>query len=200
MEKSQLYKIAFSLSILTIISCLLEAVFSLYFGYADQTLTLFGFGVDSLIETASAIGIAHLIIRIQRNDNVVRDNFERLALRITAISFLTLSFGLIISAIAAAVTGHRPEATFAGIIISLLSIGAMLALMVAKLRVGRQLNSRPIIADANCTKVCIYMSATLLFASLVYEMAGISYVDALGSLIIAYLSYSEGKECLQKSK
>ena len=185
---------------MTIISCLLEAVFSLYFGYADQTLTLFGFGVDSLIETASAIGIAHMIIRIQRNDNVVRDNFERLALRITGISFLALSFGLIISAIAAAVTRHRQETAFAGIIISLLSICAMLALMMAKLRVGRQLNSRPIIADANCTKVCIYMSATLLFASLVYEMAGISYVDALGSLIIAYLSYSEGKECLQKSK
>jgi hypothetical protein len=85
MEKSQLYKIASGLSILTIISCLLEAAFSLYFGYADQTLTLFGFGIDSLIETASAIGIAHMIIRIQRNDNVVRDNFERLALRITGI-------------------------------------------------------------------------------------------------------------------
>jgi len=107
---------------------------------------------------------------------------------------------LIISAIAAAVTRHRPETAFAGIIISLLSIGAMLALMVAKLRVGRKLNSRPIIADANCTKVCVYMSATLLLASLVYEMTGISYVDVLGSMTIAYFSYSEGKECLQKSK
>jgi divalent metal cation (Fe/Co/Zn/Cd) transporter len=107
---------------------------------------------------------------------------------------------LAISAIAAAVTRHHPETAFAGIVISLLSIGTMLALMVAKLRVGRQLNSRPIIADANCTKVCIYMSATLLIASLVYEMTGIAFVDAVGSMIIAYFSYSEGTECLEKGK
>lgn len=200
MEKNQLYKIAFGLSILTIISCLLEAAFSLYFGYADQTLTLFGFGIDSLIETASAIGIAHMIIRIQRNDNVVRDTFERLALRITGISFLALSLVLVISAIAAVVTRHHPETAFAGIIISLLSIGAMLALMMAKLRVGRQLNSRPIIADGNCTKVCIQMSVTLLIASLIYQITNIGYFDALGSVVIAYFSYREGSECLEKGK
>ena len=152
MEKGQLYKIAFGLSILTIISCMLEAVFSLYYGYAEQTLTLFGFGIDSLIETASAIGIAHMITRIQNNNNVVRDDFEKVALKITGLSFYVLSLILAFSAIVAAVTNHKPETTVPGLIISLLSILIMLALMMAKLRVGRQLNSRPIIADGNCTK------------------------------------------------
>ncbi|MGA9365049.1 MAG: cation transporter [Bacteroidota bacterium] len=200
MEKRQLYKIASGLSILTIISCLLEAAFSLYFGYADQTLTLFGFGIDSLIETVSAIGIAHMITRIQDNNNVVRDDFEKFALKITGVSFYALSLGLAFSAIAVAVTNHKPESTVPGLIISLLSILIMLALMVAKLRVGRQLNSRPIIADGNCTKVCIYMSVTLLIASLIYQITNIGYVDALGSVVIAYFSYREGLECLEKGK
>ncbi len=200
MEKGQLYKIAFGLSILTIISCMLEAVFSLYYGYADQTLTLFGFGIDSLIETASAIGIAHMITRIQNNNNVVRDDFEKVALKITGLSFYVLSLILAFSAIVAAVTNHKPETTVPGLIISLLSILIMLALMMAKLRVGRQLNSRPIIADGNCTKVCIQMSVTLLIASLIYQITNIGYADAVGSVVIAYFSYREGSECLEKGK
>ncbi len=198
MEKRQLYKIAFGLSILTIISCLLEAIFSLYFGYADQTLTLFGFGIDSLIETASAVGIAHLITRIRNNNNVVRDDFEQFALKVTGVSFYVLSLTLAFSAIVAAVTNHKPETTVPGLIISLLSILMMMGLMVAKLRVGRDLNSRPIIADGNCTKVCIQMSLTLLIASLIYQITNIGYVDAVGSVVIAYFSYREGAECLEK--
>jgi hypothetical protein len=200
MEKSQLYKIAFSLSILTIISCLLEAAFSLYFGYADQTLTLFGFGIDSLIETGSAIGIAHMVTRIQDNNNVARDEFEKFALRITGISFYVLSLGLTFTAIVAAVTNHKPETTVPGLIISLLSILTMLGLMRAKFRVGRQLNSGPIIADGNCTKVCVYMSVTLLIASLTYQLIDIGHIDALGSVVIAYLSYREGSECFARGK
>jgi hypothetical protein len=200
MEKSQLYKIAFSLSVLTIISCLLEAAFSLYFGYADETLTLFGFGIDSLIETVSAIGVAHMITRIQDNNNVVRDEFERFALKITGISFYVLSVGLTFTAILATVTNHKPETTVPGLIISLLSILIMLGLMGAKLRVGRQLNSGPIIADGNCTKVCIYMSVTLLIASLTYQLIDIGHIDALGSVVIAYLSYREASECFAKGK
>jgi divalent metal cation (Fe/Co/Zn/Cd) transporter len=199
-EKRQLYKIAYGLSVLTIISALMEAVVSLYFGYADETATLFGFGVDSLIETVSAIGIAHMITRIRHNNDEARDEFEKLALKVTGVSFFILCIGLVFTAMLEIITNHKPDTAIPGLIISLASIFIMLALMIAKLRVGRQLNSRPIIADANCTKVCIYMSVTLMFASLLYHITKIGYVDALGSMVIAYLSYREGSECFEKTK
>ncbi len=200
MEKSQRYRIAYGLSLLTVISALLEAVFSLYFGYADKTATLFGFGIDSLIETVSAIGVAHMITRIRNNNNETRDEFEKLALKITGVSFFVLSIGLVFTAIVEMITNHKPETTLPGIVISLASVFIMLALMIAKLRVGKQLNSRPIIADANCTKVCIYMSVTLMIASLIFQLTKIGYVDALGSMVIAFLSYREGSECLEKGE
>ena len=76
----------------------------------------------------------------------------------------------------------------------------MLILFYEKNRVGKQLNSDAIIADANCTKVCIYMSIVLLIASGIYELTELPYVDALGSLGIAYFSFREGKECFEKAK
>ena len=58
-------------------------------------------------------------------------------------------------------------------IIALISILTMWALVSAKHHVGRKLNSAPILADANCTLVCIYMSVVLLISSLVYKLTGL---------------------------
>ena len=68
-----------------------------------------------------------------------------------------------------------------------------------KRKVGRELNSMPILADANCTLVCIYMSVVLLIASLVYELTGFGFVDSLGAIGLIYFSYNEGKEAFEKA-
>lgn len=76
----------------------------------------------------------------------------------------------------------------------------MVWLMNAKKNVGKKLDSDPIIADANCTKVCVYMSLVLLVSSLVYELTGFAYADAIGAAGLAYFSISEGKEAFEKVK
>src|SRR5664279_771282 len=86
-RKISLYKWALGLSVFTIIYNICEGLISIYFGFEDGSLALFGFGADSFIEVISGLGIAHLVIRIQRNSNSNRDEFERTALRITGFSF-----------------------------------------------------------------------------------------------------------------
>lgn len=198
-NKQRQYKLAFGLAVLTIIFALAEAIFSTYFGYCDESLTLFGFGVGSFIEVISAIGVAHMIIRIGQNPDSKRDNFERTALRITGFGFYFLVVGLIATSMYNLYTGHKPETTFSGIIIALASIVLMLALVFGKTKVGRQLNSSAILADAACTKVCIYMSLVLLTASGIYELTKFAYIDNIGTLGLAYFSYKEGKECFEKA-
>lgn len=61
-------------------------------------------------------------------------------------------------------------------------------------------NSEPIIADANCTKVCVYMSLVLLASSLIYEFTGFAYADIIGAAGLIYFSVSEGKEAFEKAK
>ena len=194
------YRYALWLGIFTVLYNLLEGLVSVFFGLQDEALTLFGFGVDSFIEVMSGIGIVAMVLRIRHNPETPRSQFERTALRITGVSFYLLAAGLAFSAIYNLATGHKPEASLPGLIISLISIATMWALVAGKRRVGRALDSAPILADANCTLICIYMSLVLLAASLIYQLTGFGFVDSLGALGLIYFSVSEGRESFEKAR
>lgn len=201
MEKEQrLLNQAYALSLFTIFYNIIEGVVSMFLGYSDETLALFGFGVDSFIEVISGIGIAVMITRIRRNPASSKSPFEVTALKITGTAFYLLSVGLFAGIIVNIVQHHKPETTFWGIVISIISIIVMVWLVWAKKKVGRKLNSDPIIADANCTKVCVYMSVVLLISSLIYELTGFAYADAIGAAGLIYFSINEGKEAFEKAK
>ncbi len=187
------------LALFTIFYNLAEGLLATWFGYEDETLTLFGFGVDSFIEMISGIGILHMVLRIRRSPAIHPDNFERTALRITGTAFYLLVAGLLAGAIVVIATNQKPESTFWGVVISVISIAVMLALIRAKRKVGRKLSSEAILADANCTQVCVYMSVVLLTASGLYELTRLPYLDAAGSLGLAWFSFKEGRECFEKA-
>jgi divalent metal cation (Fe/Co/Zn/Cd) transporter len=198
--EGKLYKQAYRLSLFTIFYNIAEGVVSMILGYQDETLVLFGFGVDSFIEVMSGIGIAIMIIRIKQNPESPKSGFEIRALKITGTAFYLLSAGLMVGIILNLINHHKPETTFWGVIISLISIVVMVWLMRAKKRVGGKLESEPITADANCTKICVYMSIVLLVSSLIYELTGFAYADVLGAAGLMYFSISEGKEAFEKAK
>jgi divalent metal cation (Fe/Co/Zn/Cd) transporter len=198
-ENTQLYKWALDLAIFTIFYNIAEGLVSTYMGYEDGSLALFGFGADSFIEVISGLGIAHMIIRIQKNHSN-RDNFEKTALRITGFAFYILVGGLIITSVYNIWTGHNPTTTFIGVIISIISIVVMSALMLLKRKAGNTLNSEAILADAACTKVCIYMSIILLVSSGIYELTHFPYIDSMGTLWLSYFAFKEGRECFEKAK
>lgn len=187
------------LALFTILYNLAEGLVSVFFGFSDEALTLFGFGVDSFIEVMSGVGILAMVIRIRQNPETSRTQFERTALRITGTSFYLLVVGLAATAIYNIVTGHKPETTIPGLIISVISIAMMWALVSGKRKVGRALDSQSILSDANCTMVCIYMSVVLLASSLIYELTGFGFVDSVGALGLIWFSYSEGREAFEKA-
>lgn len=197
--QSHLFRTAFWLGIFTIVYNLAEGIIATWFGFQDETLALFGFGVDSFIEMISGIGIVYMVLRIERNPASHRSGFERTALRITGWSFYILVAGLLTSAMVSLWMERKPITTFWGVVISLISIAVMVFLLLSKLKVGKRLQSDAILADASCTKVCIYMSIILLASSGVYEFTGFAYADAIGTLGLAWFSYQEGKECFEKA-
>jgi len=201
MENTEiLYNKACKLSLFTIFYNIVEGLVSVILGYTDETLTLFGFGVDSFIEVMSGIGIAVMILRIRKNPDSSKNEFEIKALKITGTSFYMLSAGLLTGIIFNIISSHKPETTRWGIVVSLVSIMVMVWLMTAKRSVGEKLQSQPIISDSNCTKVCVYMSVVLLVSSLIYELTGFAYADAIGAAGLIYFSISEGYEAFEKAK
>ena len=197
-NKSALYNTAFVLALITVFYNIAEGIVSIWLGYADESLALFGFGTDSFVEVISGLGIAHMVFRIKKNSEDLTDSFEKKALRITGIAFYILTAGLSVSGVYNIIIRHRPETTFWGIVISAVSIITMTLLVAAKQKTGRKLKSDAILADAECTKVCIYMSIVLLISSGIYELTGFTYIDSIGALGLAWLSFREGKECFFK--
>jgi divalent metal cation (Fe/Co/Zn/Cd) transporter len=193
------WQAALWLALFTIFYNLAEGLVSIYFGAQNETLTLFGFGIDSFIEVMSGLGILAMVLRIRQNTDAPRSQFERTALRITGTSFYLLAIGLGATSIYNLFTAHKPETALPGLIISLVSIAVMWTLVLGKQKVGRALNSSPILADANCTMVCIYMSIVLLVSSLIYQFTGFGFIDSLGALGLIYFSINEGKEAFEKA-
>lgn len=199
-KNNNLINIAMALSIITIFYNIIEGIISIIFGAKDETLVLFGFGIDSFVEVVSGIGILHMTLRMKKNKITERDKFEQQALMITGISFLLLFFGLIVGSIINFINKNKPETTTAGIIISIISILTMMILYKSKIYIGKKMDSDAIISDAKCTVTCFYLSIILLISSLIYAIFKIGYIDIIGSLGIAYFSLNEGNEAIKKSR
>ena len=194
-----LWRFALWLAAITVFYNIGEGIVSVFFGASDESLSLFGFGLDSFVEVISGLGIWHMVARVRKNagPNAL---FEKRALKITGFSFYVLACGLIVTAFLNIYSRSQPATTFWGIVISLISIATMMILMTAKTRVGRKLGSDAIIADAKCTRTCVYLSIVLLLSSILFEILKIGYIDSIGALGIAFYAFMEGRESIEKSK
>ena len=199
-REKHFFKLAYGLAVFTIVYNIIEGLFALYFGYEDESVTLFGFGVDSFIEVISGMGIAHMVRRIKRHENHKRGHFERKALRVTGTAFFLLAVGLVFVSVFNIIVGHKPQATFWSVIISVFSIVVMWAVILGKKRTGEKLHSEAILADAYCTLMCHYMSIVLLLSSVIYEVTGLGFIDSIGGLVLAWLAVKEGKRCYRRVK
>jgi divalent metal cation (Fe/Co/Zn/Cd) transporter len=194
----KLWRNAMLFAVLTIVFNIAEGLVSIWFGISDDMLTLAGFGVDSFIETISAAGVVVMISRIRNNPGTDKTKFEITSLKITGWCFYVLAVILAAGAVFNLVKGHKPESTTAGVIISLISIASMVGLIIAKKRLGVKLSCPPLIADANCNLVCVYMSLVLLAASGAYALFHFGWIDTVGTAGLIFFSVREGKEALEK--
>jgi hypothetical protein len=131
------YTVARALAWFTIIYNLAEGIISTFYGFEEETLSLFGFGVDSFIEMISSIGILVMIFRIEKNPNSPNSTFEKKALQLTGYCLYALAIILVLTAAVSIYEAHIPQDTLPGIIISCVSIGIMYVLIKEKIKVGK---------------------------------------------------------------
>jgi len=198
--REKLYRTATALALITVAYNLLEGAVSAWLGFDDESLALFGFGLDSFVEVVSGAGIWHMVRRQRVNPVQGNDLFERRALRITGGGFYLLAAGLIVSGIYDGYSGHEPITTLWGIVVACVSILTMWLLIHYKVKVGKALGSQAMLADAACTRVCLYLSVILLVSSAGYQLTGVGWLDAAGALGISWFCIKEGREALGKAR
>jgi divalent metal cation (Fe/Co/Zn/Cd) transporter len=177
---------------------LIEGLVSMYFGAAEASLALFGFGADSFIEVGSALLV---LWRFGREGDCPRPGTrtrERRASAGIALLFLALAAGTAVGAIAQLAGRRHPETTVPGMVVALASIAFMLWLWHEKRLAAAALASRTLAGDAACSLVCVKLSLVLLAGSLLFLAApALWWADAAATLVLAGMIAREGTEMLR---
>ncbi|MFJ5543530.1 cation transporter [Micromonospora chalcea] len=172
----------------TITYNVIEAVVAISAGTVASSTALIGFGLDSVIEVASAAAVAW---QFAGPDPQAR---ERVALRVIAVSFFALAAYVTVEAIRALLGGAEAAHSPVGLVLAGLSVIVMPVLSAAQRRAGRELGSRSAVADSKQTLLCTYLSAVLLVGLALNGLFGWSWADPVAALVIAVVAAREGRD------
>jgi divalent metal cation (Fe/Co/Zn/Cd) transporter len=164
----------------------IEAAVALWAGGVAGSAALIGFGLDSVIEVASAVALSW---QFAAKDPERR---EHLTLRIIALSFFALAAFVSFDAVRALFSGEPAEHSTPGLVIAALSLAVMPVLSWLQRRAGRELGSRTAVADSKQTLLCTYLSAVLLVGLAVNSTLGWWWADSVAALAIAGIAVREG--------
>jgi divalent metal cation (Fe/Co/Zn/Cd) transporter len=169
---------------------LLEGFVSIAFGFSDDSVALWGFGLDSLIEVASALVV---LWRLKAGLTARATERERKATLAIGILFLVLAGVVVGGSLLQLAQRHHPATTLPGLLIALASLSFMVWLWRAKGAAARALDSAALASDAACSLACIQLSGVLLAGSLVFWLLpGLWWADAVAACALALLIAKEG--------
>jgi divalent metal cation (Fe/Co/Zn/Cd) transporter len=171
----------------------IEGIAGIVAGIAAGSIALVGFGVDSYVEVFAGSVIVWRLGR-ERHGHELSEAAERRAVRLIATTFLALALGVSVESIRKLALGAAPDESLFGIGLAIVSLVVMPLLARAKRRVGQQLGSRAVTADATETMLCVWLSAILLTGLATNAAFGWWWADPLAALGIVYVAGREGIE------
>ena len=206
---------------ITVIWNVIEGGSSIYFGYNSNDISLFAFGIDSLIEVLSAsLVLYHMLFKSLKssaksmsettilNENKCANKSSLFSLETERKLTLFIGFLLVIFCLFACIggifrltQGIPPSATTFGIIIGGICIIAMFIMWYYKTKASVILNSSTLASDAACSLGCIKLSTVLCIGSIIYEIWPVLWwVDAATAIVIGLLVGYEGYQTIQGAK
>ena len=171
---------------------MLEAVIAIGSGIVAGSISLVGFGVDSVIECMSG-GV--LLWRLREGEH--GESREKLALKLVGVSFVALSAYIGYEAVKSLMTREPPAVSYIGICIAALSLVVMPLLARAKRKVAASIHSHALEADARQSDICTYLSAILLLGLGLNAIFGWWWADPIAGLIMLPIIAKEGVDALR---
>src|SRR5260370_4745464 len=168
----------------------MEALVSIVAGVIAGSVSLIGFGLDSLIEVTSG---SALLWRLHHDlDASRREQVERVTLRVVGLCFVALAVYIAFESAASLIRHEAADRSLPGIVIAALSLVVMPLLPRAKRRVARGIESAAMHADSRQTDFCTYLSAILLDGLLLNAGLGWWRADPVAGLVMVPIIAKEG--------
>jgi divalent metal cation (Fe/Co/Zn/Cd) transporter len=165
-----------------------EATVAITAGTIAGSTALIGFGLDSVVEVASAATVAW---QFSARDPETR---ERTALRVIAWSFFALAAYVFAQSLRALFGSVEVDHSTVGIALASVSLLVMPVLSFAQRRTGHELGSPTTVADSKQTLLCTYLSAVLLVGLVLNSLFGWSWADPIAGIVIAAVALKEGRD------
>ncbi len=172
-----------------------EAAVSLGAGIAAGSLLLVAFGVDSVVELASAVLLLRRL-RQQTSGTVTDEAVERKTAQLAGYLLYALSVYVVVQAVYGLTRRHHAETAWAGIAVAVVAAFGMPVLARAKIWVAAQIGSRALRADAMETFTCGYLSWALLAGLAANALLHWWWIDSAAALAIVPLLIKEGREAV----
>jgi divalent metal cation (Fe/Co/Zn/Cd) transporter len=186
---------------LTLAWMVVELVVALWAGIAARSVALTTFGVNSGIELFTAgVVLRQLLLHTERATDEELDARERQASRFVGWGLYALIVYIIVTSVWSLVSRSHPESATAGLALAIAALIVMPLLWRWRLGLARRLDSPALRADAACSLVCIYMSATLLVGLLLNRLLGWWWADPLAALAMIWWIRGEAAEALEAAK
>lgn len=170
-----------------------EAAVGVAAGVAAGSAALIGFGLDSVVESASAV-VLILRFRSERTGARSSQEAEARAVRLVAGAFVLLALYVGINAVVQLARGAHAETSAIGIGLAGLSLIVMPYLAYRKTALAKDLGSRSLRADSRQTILCTYLSAILLVGLLANALLGWWWADPAAAIAIAAIALREAQE------
>ena len=170
-----------------------EGIVAVTAGVIAGLVSLTGFGIDSGVESASAV-LVGLRLSARLRHVHADERRERRALRLIALTFFGLAAYVTVEGVRSLLGGEAPDTSAVGIVLLVASVVVMPLLARAKRRVGVALDDRLILADATETKLCVLLSVSTLAGLVLYGVTGQRWLDPVAGFVIAGFAVMEGRE------
>jgi divalent metal cation (Fe/Co/Zn/Cd) transporter len=194
-------RLGVGIELVTIVWMTIEASIALIVGFMTRSVSLQGFGIDSIIELlAGGILLWRLLVEQRGGSVEAVEHAERRASWVTAIGLFTLAVYIVGDSAFSFLTQTKPEASWWGVGLAIAAAIIMPLLWQGKLRVAKQIGSAALKADAACSVTCAYMSLTLLAGLLLNRLFGWWWADPLAALGLVYFLVQEGREALHEAR
>lgn len=188
-------RIALWLVTATLVYNIIEAVVALWAGTEADSIALFGFGLDSLIETAAAMLLLwRLRVEAKGADHETVERVERRVHLFVGITFLVLALYVTVQAGWTLWEADPPEESVVGIILAAVSLTVMPLVSWGKLRAAKEIGSGALRAEAKETLACSYLSFALLLGLVLNAVAGWWWADPVAALVMVPWLIKEGME------
>jgi cation diffusion facilitator family transporter len=200
-RRQTLHRRALWLEYFTVGWNVVEGVVAIIAGVIAGSVALIGFGADSAIEVASAVGLLWRLRKAGPDASVSEESdAERRALYVVAATFFLLAVYITYESVTALIRHEEPLTSPVGVVLAVLSLAVMPALAFAKQHVGKQMGSSALIADAKETWVCSYLSLSLLIGVGAYALLGWWWADPIGALAMLPVIIWQGWETLAEAR